>query len=131
MPIFVKSNKDGFRRCGVAHTREGREFADDVFTEEQIKIMNDDPDIMIVSGVPVDNDKGGDGKGQPGKKKTDPDEPPSPQALIDAAKKAIEGGNTTGSGSPLVDAMSDILNFNVTGEMRNQAWMAIQEENKD
>jgi len=101
-------------------------FPDDRFTEDQIKIMNDDPDILIVAGM----DLGGDGKPNPGKGKPDPDGAPSLEELIEAAKKAIEDGHTTGSGAPLVDAMSDILNFNVTGEMRNQAWMSIQEENK-
>jgi len=113
MPVFIKSSIDGFRRCGVAHTREGKEFPDGFFTKEQIRSMDDDPDIMIIAGVPDDDDQG-----------------LVDQELIDAANKAIEDGNTTGSGKPLVEAMEDVLNVNVTADMRDRAWRFIQEENK-
>lgn len=50
MSIFVKPRRDGFCRCGVRHPGEGREYPDDFFTEEQIGIMSEDPDILVVAG---------------------------------------------------------------------------------
>lgn len=46
--IHVKSKYDGFRRCGVAHTKAGQEFHDDFFTAEQIKQLKADPVITVV-----------------------------------------------------------------------------------
>ena len=124
MTVFIKSRTHGFRRCGVAHSAEGREFPDDFFSEDQIKILNDDPDIIVIAGVPEDDGSEKDS----GKGGQDTDPPLDPQGLIDAAKKAIKAGNTIKSGAPSVEAMEDILGRKLTMEDRNQAWMAIQAE---
>ncbi len=48
--IFIQSKKDGFRRCGVAHSASGKEFDDDFFTKEQLEELAADPDIIMVAG---------------------------------------------------------------------------------
>lgn len=50
--ILIKSKKEGFRRCGVAHTVQGQEFADDFFSQAQLVKMEDEP-MLDVSLVPV------------------------------------------------------------------------------
>jgi len=49
--IQIKSKYDGFRRCGVAHTKAGQEFPDDFFTAEQIKQMENDPMITVIRTI--------------------------------------------------------------------------------
>lgn len=46
--IQIKSKYDGFRRCGVAHTKAGHEFSDDFFTDDQIKQLKNDPMLTVV-----------------------------------------------------------------------------------
>ena len=123
--IFIQSKRDGFRRCGVAHLSKGKEFEDDFFTEEQLEILNNDPQIVMVAGVDI---AGSDKKS--GSSKKGPDKEIELQALIDAGKKAIEDGNVIGSGAPAVEAMSDILKTDINAAQRDIAWQAIQEENK-
>ncbi len=48
--IFIQSKKDGFRRCGVAHSAAGKEFDDDFFTKKQLEELAADPDIIMVAG---------------------------------------------------------------------------------
>ena len=105
MTIFIQSHRDGFRRCGEVHTRKGREFADDHFTEEQLGQLNADPEITMVAGV-VDED------------------------MAAAAGQAIEDGNTISSGAPSVEAIEDILGCSITSEQRDAAWATWKKGNK-
>ncbi len=113
--LFIQSKTDGFRRCGVVHSSKGKEFPDDQFTEEELEILNNDPDIIMVAGDP-------DGSGNK------PPEGPSLEDLVDAGKKAIEDGKTIGSGAPDVAAMTAILKQQVTAAQRDEAWAVIQKE---
>lgn len=134
MTIFIQSHRDGFRRCGEVHTRKGREFADDHFTEEQLGQLNADPEITMVAGV-VDEDKT-----QSGTKTQEDDAAQKDQAkdtdappladMAAAAGQAIEDGNTIGSGAPSVEAMEDILGCSITSEQRDAAWVAWKNGNK-
>lgn len=45
--FFIRSENEGFRRCGVAHTKAGKEFADDFFTEKQLDLLEADPMILV------------------------------------------------------------------------------------
>jgi hypothetical protein len=45
--IEIKSKQDGFRRCGVAHTKEPVEHADDKFSKEEIAILKADPMLIV------------------------------------------------------------------------------------
>lgn len=126
MKVFVKSHTDGFRRCGVAHTREGREFPDGFFSEEQLMQLNDDPEITMVAGV-VDDEAGIDQI--EGDKIKDMEEP-NLADLAAAAGQAIEDGNTIASGAPSVEAMEEILGYSITSEQRAVAWAAWKNGNK-
>lgn len=57
--IRISSKQDGFRRCGVAHPRTATEYADNVFTEAQLKALQAEP--MLVVEV-IEGDAGNDGK---------------------------------------------------------------------
>ena len=61
--IKIISKKEGFRRCGVAHSETPKEYPDDRFAAEEIAVMEADP-MLIVVEVP-----GRDTTDDPGKKK--------------------------------------------------------------
>nr|WP_319491808.1 HI1506-related protein [uncultured Desulfobacter sp.] len=136
MTIFIQSRNDGFRRCGEVHTRQGREFADDHFTEEQFKQLNDDPEITMVAGV-VDEDMTQTETATETqedeavlKDQTLDTDTPTLADMAAAAGKAIEDGNTISSGAPSVEAMEDILGCSISSEQRDAAWTAWQAGNK-
>lgn len=126
MKVFVKSHTDGFRRCGVAHTREGREFPDGFFSEEQLMQLEADPEITM--GPVLDDDDAGFDQIEGDQIKDM--EVPNLADLAAAAGKAIEDGNTIGSGAPSVEAMVDILGYSITSEQRDAAWAACKEGNE-
>ena len=45
--IKIKSKREGFRRCGVAHTKEPVEHADDKFSVEEITALEADPMLTV------------------------------------------------------------------------------------
>jgi hypothetical protein len=55
--IQIISKEDGFRRCGVAHSKTATEYRDGRFTAEQLEILQAEP--MLV--VQVIEDEGGEG----------------------------------------------------------------------
>lgn len=48
--LIITSKKEGFRRCGVAHPATPTEYEDGAFTPEQIKIMRDEPMLVVMVG---------------------------------------------------------------------------------
>ena len=47
MPIIITALQDGFRRCGVAHSKEPREHADDVFSAAQLATLEGEPMLLV------------------------------------------------------------------------------------
>jgi hypothetical protein len=45
--IRITATVDGFRRCGIAHTREPVEHSDDKFTREGLKRLQDEPMLVV------------------------------------------------------------------------------------
>lgn len=111
--IRITSRKDGFRRCGIAHTKEPVEYPDDRFSEEGLEILKAEP-MLIVDTAEV----------------TKPSEP-TEEKLIKAAKEAIDAGKTTNDGKPTVDAMTAILGHPITSQDRDAAWEKIQAEGNE
>ena len=58
--IIITSKKHGFRRCGVAHPKEPTEYADDVFTPEQVETLQAEPMLTVINQP--DQEKTGKGK---------------------------------------------------------------------
>jgi hypothetical protein len=54
--IIITSKKDGFRRCGVAHSARPTEHQDDAFTPEQLAELQADP-MLVVELVEVKDGK--------------------------------------------------------------------------
>lgn len=71
--IRITSKVDGFRRAGVAHSKQATEYADNVFTKEQLKALQDEP-MLVVEII-------ADGAKTPGK-------PPTAEELIEKIKLA-------------------------------------------
>lgn len=125
MPVFITSKTEGFRRCGVVHSAAGKSFPDDFFTEEQLKMLNDDPEIFVVAGMP-DEDK--EQVPETAEDTVGGDVVPEDQqeekamAIVAAAGQAFKAGDTTTGGKPSVDAMEKILGCNITAAQRDDAW---------
>lgn len=45
--IRIRSKKDGFRRCGMAHSKEWQEHPKDAFTPEQLAALKADPMLQV------------------------------------------------------------------------------------
>lgn len=65
--IIITSRQAGFRRCGVAHPAEPTEYADGVFTPEQLTILRAEPMLMVLEG---EAETEAPAKGKGGKEKT-------------------------------------------------------------
>jgi len=55
--IRIKSKKDGFRRCGIAHPKEAVQYPDDRFSEKELAILKAEP-VLIVEIVKEKKDAG-------------------------------------------------------------------------
>ncbi len=51
MPIRITSKKDGFRRCGVAHSSTPTEYPDGRFSKEEIETLLAEP-MLVVEVLP-------------------------------------------------------------------------------
>lgn len=45
--IIITAKKDGFRRCGVAHSAKPVEYPDDAFSPEQLAELQADPMLVV------------------------------------------------------------------------------------
>ncbi|HBC0038449.1 TPA: hypothetical protein JGA48_002676 [Salmonella enterica] len=46
--IEITARRDGFRRCGVAHSATTKAWPVDAFTPEQLAVMKADPMLIVV-----------------------------------------------------------------------------------
>lgn len=47
MPIIIKSKKEGFRRAGVAHSKQATEYPVDFFTDKQLAALEAEPMLTV------------------------------------------------------------------------------------
>lgn len=47
MTIIISAKRDGFRRAGIAHSSKPTRYADDFFSEEQLKAMLKEPQLTL------------------------------------------------------------------------------------
>mgnify|MGYP007111628748 CR=1 FL=1 len=47
MPVIITAKRDGFRRCGMAHSDKAVEHSDDTFTKEQLAILKAEPMLVV------------------------------------------------------------------------------------
>lgn len=45
--IRITSKREGFRRCGIAHSKTPKEYPDDKFTKEQLAALKAEPMLMV------------------------------------------------------------------------------------
>lgn len=45
--IVIRSKQEGFRRCGIAHSEEPKEYNNDEFTKEQLKELEAEPMLTV------------------------------------------------------------------------------------
>ena len=49
MAIRIISKKDGFRRCGMAHSADPQVYPDDKFTDKELEILKAEPMLTVES----------------------------------------------------------------------------------
>lgn len=59
MGIRITAKRDGFRRCGFAHSAAGHTFPDAFFTPEQLVELKAEPQLVVVEGVELDLEQDG------------------------------------------------------------------------
>ncbi|KAA6172714.1 HI1506-related protein [Pseudomonas veronii] len=47
MTIIITSKRDGFRRCGVAHSSTVARYPDDFFSEAQLRALSKEPQLIL------------------------------------------------------------------------------------
>jgi hypothetical protein len=57
--IRITAKRDGFRRCGIAHSKQPTEYADDRFTEAELEVLFNEPMLEVEAGVEGGKAKGG------------------------------------------------------------------------
>jgi len=57
--ITIKSKNAGFRRCGIAYTREETQYPDNRFSKEELAIIQAEP-MLVVEIIPDQEEKGED-----------------------------------------------------------------------
>ncbi len=45
--IIIESKREGFRRCGIPHSKTPVKYSDDYFSESEIKILESEPMLKI------------------------------------------------------------------------------------
>jgi len=45
--IRITAKKEGFRRCGIAHSKQPTEYADDRFSKEELAALQAEPGIVV------------------------------------------------------------------------------------
>ena len=48
MPIQITARRDGFRRLGLAHSSNSTTWPDDKFTEGELHILENDPNLIVI-----------------------------------------------------------------------------------
>lgn len=48
MPIQITARRNGFRRLGIAHSANTVTWPDDQFSESELQILENDPNLIVV-----------------------------------------------------------------------------------
>ena len=48
MPIQITARRDGFRRLGIAHSANTVTWPDDHFSDSELQILENDPNLIVV-----------------------------------------------------------------------------------
>lgn len=48
MPIQITAKRDGFRRCGIAHSETTTTYGDDHFTRAQLQELKSEPNLIVI-----------------------------------------------------------------------------------
>ena len=60
MPIQITARRNGFRRLGIAHSANTVTWPDDHFSESELQILENDPNLIVVRLQDVPETSGGD-----------------------------------------------------------------------
>ncbi|MBM9605965.1 HI1506-related protein [Desulfopila inferna] len=115
--IRIRSLKNGFRRAGMAHTVEPREYADDFFSEKQVEAL------LAENMLVVDLIEGGTAESESEPENKSPEQPKATggtgypalsistqlvRAILQLDQDKENAKHWTKSGVPQIDALEEI-----------------------
>ena len=117
--IVITSKREGFRRCGVAHSRTPTEYEDDRWTDAELKRLENEPNLTVQRK----GSGGGKGAANTGE-----------HELLMAAIGAIADlkvvnnpDDWTADGKPQVSALEKAAGQQISARLRDKAWARYQE----
>jgi len=145
--IRIRSKRHNFRRCGMPHPKEPVDYPDDRFTLEELKILGkeamliveiipDEPELPPEPAEIEEKEVEAESESEPEVKdelvEAEKEEPGEDELSVDveigespivlAALAAIDAGEVTKDGKPLVEAMEEKLGRAITAVERDAAW---------
>lgn len=85
--IRIKSKKDGFRRCGIAHSKEAVQYPDDRFSAGELAVLRAEPTLVVeIMEIVAPAAAERPDNAEPGIQ-TDAGEPPAEPARADVSDK--------------------------------------------
>lgn len=122
MAIIIKSEREGFWRAGVRHSRTPITYPDGHFTKEQMELLIAEPKLTVdVVEEPEEVKKKPAPTGDAAKMEL------LLWAIANMPSKEEEPGAWTSEGKPQVATLGEILGETVKGDERDQAWAKHQE----
>lgn len=93
MPIVIRSRREGFRRCGIAHSVAPTTYPDNQFGASQLDALRSEPMLIVEEAVVGDEEKSdaGAGKTPATPRKTTPAAPASSPAPASEKSDASAG----------------------------------------
>ncbi len=122
--IEITARRDGFRRCGMAHSSKPTVHDIDAFSAEELEILRNEPQLIVreVDG----EEKSKETISKPTVKVKPSDVPPmaikpeNTEELLAAIVEAFDGldkeKDFTKAGTPRVDSVAAKLGYDVSGE---------------
>jgi hypothetical protein len=120
--IIITSKREGFRRCGVTHSKGAVEYADGHWTEKQLKALKAEP-MLVVTDTNATPASGKEPKG------------PASQVAMDDIVAAIGRLSidnpelwSASSGKPHVKSVEESIGEGsaITAAQRDEAWEIFQ-----
>lgn len=106
--IRITSNQEGFRRGGVAHSTKGKVWPLEFFKKKELEQIKKESKLAVEI-FEEDDDAANEDADRLG-------------AIVAAIKQLDPKKDYTSSNIPKVDAIQEILGYDITAEERNEAW---------
>jgi hypothetical protein len=110
MAIVITAKRDSFRRCGIAHPGKPTYYPDDFFTEEQLRALDKEPQLILAYA----EDEFVQAKERFNESLSQATLPQAPNTLETGQSQTLEA-NTAPLGDAVVGAIGEVLGNSESG----------------